>query len=75
MPKLTKDQKAKLTHTLVNKRWATIIDEDNKTDGFYEDVAEVMGVDINDISTEATKYADSVRMAVKAWLKRLPEVK
>ena len=72
MSKLTKSQKQKI-HALFIKRWQTILEEDDKTDGHYEDIAKAMehgGVEDND-SPELV-YVSKLLAHTVAWLGRAP---
>ena len=74
MKRLTSAQKAAIQKRLV-QRWSVIIEEDLKTDGFQEDIAEVLGLDLNEISVETHEFSAAVIKAATRWLQKLPEVK
>jgi hypothetical protein len=72
--KLTKAQKKKVQDLLL-QRWKTVIEEDDQTDGFYQDLALALGHgDISENSTEAIEFSHRLQQAAIAWLTRLPEV-
>lgn len=71
---MTKQQKKALQERLI-KRWTVVIQEDVHTDGFYETMAEVLGVEVSDLTNEQNKFASAVVSNAVAWLQRTPEVK
>jgi hypothetical protein len=73
MKRLTPHQKVSLQRLLI-KRWVTVMEEDNKTDGFHENVAELLGVDVSELSTEVHEFTALVIKDATRWLQRLPGV-
>lgn len=74
MAKLTKDQKKKVQEVVL-KRWVIILEEDEKTDGYVEELARVMGHDnVGEVTKETYEHASKVLGQASSWLLRTPEV-
>ncbi len=71
--KMTKAQRQKVVAVLV-KRWKTVLQEDNQTDGFWADVAMALGHDdVSETTAEQALFSAKVIDTACAWLDRMPE--